>query len=174
MVHSRGQVSATLQNPSGVRLAVADENNQPALRITLPGPAPAEQTFEILFPEHITASLPGQAEGEHLYMFRPGRFGERPAWRQDRNSIAYERDLGGVHFLARATLEDDGLLVHYEFANRSKLNYAMIYAVTDPRLTGILHDVRLERTYVHHKEGFDLLASETPQRLTMPLNRWLP
>jgi hypothetical protein len=50
----------------------------------------------------------------------------------------------------------------------------MIYAVTDPRLTSIFHDERLERTYVHHKEGFDLLASETPGRLTMPLKRWLP
>ncbi|MCU1221609.1 MAG: hypothetical protein JWN42_2806 [Candidatus Angelobacter sp.] len=50
----------------------------------------------------------------------------------------------------------------------------MMYAVTDPRMTGIFHDVRLERTYVHHKEGFDLLAAESPERLTMPLQRWLP
>jgi hypothetical protein len=50
----------------------------------------------------------------------------------------------------------------------------MIYAVTDPRLRGIFHDVRLERTYVHHSDGFDLLASETPERLTMPLDQWLP
>jgi hypothetical protein len=32
----------------------------------------------------------------------------------------------------------------------------------------------LERTYVHHKDGFDLLAAETPSRLTMPLDQWLP
>src|SRR5262249_42057823 len=32
----------------------------------------------------------------------------------------------------------------------------------------------LERTYVHHVDGFDLLASETPSRLRMPLNEWLP
>jgi hypothetical protein len=32
----------------------------------------------------------------------------------------------------------------------------------------------LERTYVHHADGFDLLASETPSRLTMPLDEWLP
>jgi len=29
-------------------------------------------------------------------------------------------------------------------------------------------------SYVHHKNGFDLLASETPARLTMPLEDWLP
>jgi hypothetical protein len=32
----------------------------------------------------------------------------------------------------------------------------------------------LQRTYVHHTNGFDLLASETPGRLTMPLSQWLP
>ena len=52
--------------------------------------------------------------------------------------------------------------------------YDMIYAPTDPRLTSIFHDVRLERTYVHHADGFDLLASETPRRLTIPLDQWLP
>lgn len=50
----------------------------------------------------------------------------------------------------------------------------MIYAVTDPRLTGIFHDQRLERTYVHHPDGFALLAADSPARLTMPLNQWLP
>jgi hypothetical protein len=107
-------------------------------------------------------------------MFRPGKSGERPAWQQNGNSLEYEKDLKVLHFLARATLEDDGLRIHYEFTNRSAVDYAMMYAVTDPRMTGIFHDVRLERTYVHHKEGFDLLASETPDRLTIPLNRWLP
>ncbi len=51
----------------------------------------------------------------------------------------------------------------------------MILAVTDPRLyQSIFRDMRLERTYVHHKEGFDLLASETPSRLTMIEKEWLP
>jgi len=63
---------------------------------------------------------------------------------------------------------------HYEFANPSNTAYEMIYAVTDPRLTSIFHDVRLARTYVHHANGFDLLASETPIRLTLPLDKWLP
>jgi hypothetical protein len=76
--------------------------------------------------------------------------------------------------LARATLEDDGVRFHYKFSNGSDVMYDMIYAVTDPRLTSVFHDVRLERTYVHHSDGFDLLASETPARLTMPLSQWLP
>jgi hypothetical protein len=76
--------------------------------------------------------------------------------------------------LARATLQDDGVLFHYEFENRSDVDYTMITAITDPRMTGVFHDVRLERTYVHRKDGFALLAAETPDRLAMPLSEWLP
>lgn len=173
-VQCRPQLSGAIQNSSGVRLSVAEENTQPVLRVTVPGPSQSERTFEILFPEHVTGRPQGRGEGQHFYMFRPGKSGERPVWRRNGNSLEYERDFNGLHFLARATLEDDGLRVHYEFANRSPVDYATMFAVTDPRMTGIFHDIRLERTYVHHKEGFDLLASETPDRLTMPLNRWLP
>lgn len=160
---------------SGLRLLVAPENNQPNLRILLPGSADTDRTINMLFPEHVTARRHGAAEAEHLYLFRPGREGQRPVWQQVGNSLQYEREFEtGIHMVARATLENDGVRFGYEFTNRSKVDYDMIYAVTDPRLTGIFHDVRLERTYVHHKEGFDLLASETPSRLTMSLNQWLP
>jgi hypothetical protein len=50
----------------------------------------------------------------------------------------------------------------------------MVADENNQRLMSVFHDVRLERTYVHHVDGFDLLASETPSRLTMPLNQWLP
>ncbi len=76
--------------------------------------------------------------------------------------------------LARATLEDDGVRFHFRLRNQSDLTYDLIVAPIDPRLTSVFHDVRLERTYVHHAGGFDLLASETPSRLTMPLDQWLP
>lgn len=157
-----------------MRLLVAEENTQPAVRIVLPSHPDGDRAIEVLFPEHVTARKTGAAEGVHFYIFRPGRHGQRPAWRRSGQSLEYEKEFEGVHMLARATLEEDGVRFHYEFANRSDTVYEMIYAVTDPRLTSIFHDPRLERTYVHHKDGFDLLASETPDRLTMPLNRWLP
>ena len=46
------------------------------------------------------------------------------------------------------------------------MTYDLVWAIVDPRLTSVFHDVRLERTYVHHADSFDLLASETPNRLT--------
>jgi hypothetical protein len=163
-----------VRNATGVELVVAEEDSQPALHIMLPDELNGD-AIKVLFPEHVTAKRQGTPEGEHLYLFRPGINGERPVWRQVGQAIEYENNLKeNVHLLARATLEEDGVLFHYEFQNRSKVDYEMITAVTDPRLTSTLHDVRLERTYVHHKNGFDLLASETPERLTMPLDQWLP
>jgi hypothetical protein len=169
-VSAEGPLS--IRNAGGLQLFVAKENTDPTVRIALPGGA---ASFPVLFPEHVTSVKHGSNEGERLYMFTPGQSGARPRWRRVGSSLEYERDLpGDIHLLARATLEEDGVRFHYEFTNRSALAYDNIYAPTDPRLTGILHDERLERTYVHHANGFDLLASETPERLTLPLDRWLP
>ena len=163
-----------LANRDGVKVSIAEEDSSPALKITLPD----EQgiAVKVLLPEHVTVTRKAGAEVEHLYIFRPGGVGERTRWRQTGNSLEYEAELkgGGVHLLARATLEDDGLLFHYEMRNRSAVDYDTAIAVTDPRMAGPLHDARLERTYVHYRDGFALLGAETPERLTMPLNEWFP
>lgn len=161
---------------TGLRLAVDEQNDLPALRIFLPGQPDSDPGIFVLFPEHVTARERGRVDAQQLYLFRPGRQTGRPAWRRSGRSLEYQTEFPpGVRIIARATLEDDGVRYHYEFVNRSKLDFAMMYAVTDPRMVSVyFHDVRLERTYVHHKDGFDLLASETPDRLTLPLNRWLP
>jgi hypothetical protein len=170
-----GQTALAVQGKTGLRLVVAEEDNDPALHVILPGNPDSDRTIYVLFPEHVTVRKSGEKDGKHLYMFRPGAAGTRPAWRKSGSSLEYEKDLeGNLHLLARATVDEDGVLFQYQFTNPSTAAYEMIYAPTDPRLTGIFHDVRLQRTYVHHANGFDLLASETPNRLTMPLDQWLP
>jgi hypothetical protein len=78
-------------------------------------------------------------------------------------------------FLHKFLFEPDGVLYHYEFVNRSNVDFDSVQAVTDPRMISpLFHDVRLERTYVHDAKGFGLLASEIPERVTMPLDQWLP
>jgi len=171
-IGASGQSLSPVRNADGLQLVVADQN-APTLKVILPGAPDSDKSIEVIFPEHVTARLHGSNEADHLYMFASPD--ARPTWHQSPSSVEYEMDVkSGIHFLARATLQDDGVLFHYEFMNSSQKDYDMIYAVTDPRLTGIFHDVRLERTYVHHKNGFELLASETPTRLTMPLDQWLP
>jgi hypothetical protein len=165
-----------LTNHAGVRLQVDQENANPSLKILLPGQPAADPGIEVLFPEHVTARRHGNTEAQHLYLFRPGRQGQPPLWRLDGMTLEYKMPLEGGSFLtARATLEEDGVRYNYEFSSGSGPAYDVIQAVTDPRMTTeLLRDVRLERTYVHHANGFDLLASETPARLTMPLREWLP
>jgi len=164
-----------IQNGAGLQLLVAAEHRSPVLRVVLPGLPTSDRSIEILFPEHVTVVKQGETSSQQLYLFQPGLGGDRPLWRRSSGSLEYERDLrDGVHLLARATLEDDGVRFRYDLTNNSPVAYDMIYVPTDPRLTSIFHDVRLERTYVHHAGGFDLLASETPRRLTIPLDQWLP
>jgi hypothetical protein len=169
------QLPAPLQSKTGLRLVIAEEDTDPAVRVVLPGRPDNDRTIYVLFPEHVTVRKPSETEGKPVYLFRPGRTGDRPTWHSIGQSLQYEKDLdGGIHMLAIATLEDDGVRFRYQFSNRSNARYDLVYAPTDPRLTSTFHDVRLERTYVHHANGFDLLASETPNRLTMPLDQWLP
>lgn len=169
----RGQDLA-VPNPDGLLVLVVGDGANPALRIVLPGRPTSDGAIEVLFPEHVTAVRHGRTTAEQLYVFGRKTRGQ-PVWRTTGAVVEYERDLPGpVHLLARATVEGDGVRFHYELTNRSALAYDMITAVTDPRLTSMFHDRRLERTYVHHAEGFELLASETPDRLTLPLEQWLP
>lgn len=161
---------------SGIHFQVVQEDTLPALKINLPGQPASDPGILVLFPEHVTAREHGKSDSEHLYVFRPGTQSSRPAWRRTGQSLEYDMELrGGVRLIARATLEGDGIRFHYDFSSQSKSDYDMIQAVTDPRMISpYFRDVRLERTFVHHPDGFDLLASETPARLTMPLNDWLP
>ena len=171
-VPSRQELPA-IRNVAGLQLVVA-ENPDPLLRIVLPGHAASDRSIEVLFPEHVTV-VRQDGGGEHLYLYRRGPGGDRPQWRRTDTSFEYRRELPRrVDFLARASLEEDGVRFHYEFTNRSSVGYDVISLVTDPRLTSLFHDVRLERTWVHHASGLELLASETPTRLTMPVRGWLP
>jgi hypothetical protein len=167
--------SGSIRNSVGIQLRVAEENTYPTLRIVLPGRPASDRAIEVIFPEHVTIRPRGSTDGRQIYQFEPGQSGERPLWRRSERALEYEKDFPGtVHMLARATLDDDGVRFHFRLRNQSDKTYDLIWAPIDPRLTSVFHDVRLERTYVHHADGFDLLASETPSRLKMPLNDWLP
>jgi len=164
-----------VRNSAGMQLKVVAENTYPTLRIVLPGHPISDRAIEIIFPEHVTVRPRGSTDAYQLYLFQPGQSGERPQWRRSERSLEYEKDFPGAgHMLARATLEEDGVRFHFRLSNKSDKTYDLMYVPIDPRLTSEFHDVRLERTYVHHADGFDLLASETPERLKIPLNQWLP
>ena len=157
-----------------MRLSVDTRDHNPALLVVVPDGPENDRGSKVLFPEHLTVRAHGQTEPRHLYIFRPGPQGDQPLWTKAGNALEYTRDFEGIRLLARATLTDDGIVFRYAFTNRSGIDYDMVTAVTDPRFRGVFYDPRLERTYVHHAGGFDLLASETPSRLTIPLSSWFP
>lgn len=164
-----------VRNRAGMQLKVVEENTYPTLRIVLPGQPTSDRAIEVIFPEHVTIRKDGSPDAYQLDLYQPRKSGKRPMWRLSDHSLEYEKIFPGTgHMLARATLEEDGVLFHFKFTNQSDVKYDLMWAPIDPRLTSMFHDVRLERTYVHHTDGFDLLASETPGRLTLPIDQWLP
>lgn len=168
--------SLALSSPSGLSMRVAEEYSDPTLWLSISGEPSGQNAVLLLLPQHVTVRSHGAKEAEHLYLWQPGKHGASPNWVREGNALQYERDLASdMHFFARVSLQLDGVLLHYEFANSSDLDFDFVQAVTDPRmLSPRLHDVRLERTFVHEAGSFVLLASERPERVTMPLNEWLP
>src|SRR5213593_365210 len=73
------QQPGSIQNADGLRLLVAEENARPTLRIVLPRHPESDRSIEVVFPEHVTVRKHGSPSSEHLYLFRPGPEGERPA-----------------------------------------------------------------------------------------------
>lgn len=174
----RNTSNDVIKNNAGLRMLVDADHTQPVLRIVLPGQPLTDRTIQVVFPEHVTVRKNGSKDAnavEHIYMWREGHQGKAPIWRRDDHSIEYEMNFdNGIRMTARATLQEDGVLFGYEFKNSSDTGFNLLWAPTDPRLTSIFHDVRLERTYVHHKGAWGLLAENTPSRLAMPMNEWLP
>jgi hypothetical protein len=67
----------------------------------------------------ITVRAHGQSEQKHLYIFHPGRQGDSPQWTKVGNVLEYASDFAEIHFVARASIVDDGIVFRYEFGNRS-------------------------------------------------------
>jgi len=171
------QKEITLTEPrTGIRIIVINKD-YPLLKILLPGQSTSERGIEVEFPEHVTGLNGKTNTSEHLYLVSQGTRNKRtlPLWKVEGNSVKYETTLNNdIKMIAIASLEDDGVRYTYRFINNSTIDYTNLQAVTCVKLYSAFSDTLLQRTYVHHTNGFELLASETPGRLTMPLNKWLP
>jgi len=179
---SAAAANSSIAHPeSGIRLLVVRDQAYPTLRILLPQQADAARGIEVEFPEHVWGRHRDTKEVEQLYMFRAGTHGETgtapPAytWRVEVSAVAFEMNLRDqVTMRARAELEADGVRFSYEFVNLSATEYQEFQPVTCVKLYNAFIDEYLERTYVYHEDGFDLLASETPERVDMSRDEWLP
>lgn len=162
--------------PTGLKVMVV-QKDYPLLKMLLPGQSTNDRGIEIEFPEHVTGLNKANNKIEHLYLVTNGNRNKRtlPAWHVENNSLIYETELDNkIKMTATAHLEADGLRYTYMLSNHSNLTYQNLQAVTCVKLYSLFSDTLLQRTYVHHSNGFDLLASETPERLKMPLLKWIP
>lgn len=158
----------------GLRLVVL-QKERPLVKVLLPGQADSERGIEIEFPEHITGTNEATSEVEHLYMNTRANDPYGYSWQISPEEISYYMKLpNDIQMIATAKVEGDGLRMTYEFDNQSNVTYNNLQAVTCVKLYSDFVDTRLERTYVHLGEGYELLALETPERLTMPIEQWLP
>ena len=177
VISAKAQKELTLIEPkSGLRILVIDKD-YPLLKILLPGQSLSERGIEVEFPEHVTGLNENSKDVEHLYLVTRGTGNKRtsPVWKVEGNTLRYETNLSNqVKMIAKVRLEFNRVEYTYEFINHSNISYTNFQAVTCVKLYSAFSDTLLQRTYVHHTNGFDLLASETPQRLHMPMNKWLP
>jgi len=176
-LHTYAQPGLFLKDSiSGLRLFVIN-SDFPLLKLLIPGQPNTDRGIEIEFPEHVTGLNRQRNAVEHLYLVSRGDDNYRtlPVWKKEGNALLYETQINGnIRMIAKAKLDSAGITYTYTFTNLSDISYQNLQAVTCVKLYSVFSDTLLERTYVHHADGFDLLASETPQRLTMPLDKWLP
>ena len=175
-IKTQAQSGLVISIPNGLKVIVV-QKDFPLLKLLLPGQSISDRGIEIEFPEHVTGLNEKNNQVEHLYLVTNRNANKRtlPIWRVDGNILIYETEFDSkIKMVATAHLESNGLRYTYKFINHSNISYLNFQAVTCVKLYSLFSDTLLQRTYVHHSDGFDLLASETPERLKMPLQKWLP
>ena len=164
-----------VKSPSGLMLARHGDPQRPSVALFLPGDTNPSAVIEM--PEHAwrkRKATDDQAWFYRMYSSDPSLKGE-VKWRTSGNTVSYEmKTPSGFRLNSRASLESDGVAITHEVVHESEPILAVIEAPTCVKLYRPFTDVFLERTYVHHPEGLELIASETPERFGKNAEEWLP
>lgn len=160
---------------SGLRLERFGNPQRPAVALFLPGIPDPSVVIEM--PEHAwRKAVPG---GPQEWFYR--RFSSEPEvkgqvkWTQSADRLGFTMDTALGYILhSTARLQADGVEIAHEISHPSVKQHAAMQAVTCVKLYRPFTDVFLDRTYVHHAEGLDLIASETKGRTGKNAEEWLP
>jgi len=166
---------STLSSSSGLRLKMHGDPQRPAVAVYLPGTSYPSAVIEM--PEHAWRK---EREGDQqswfykMYASDPAQQG-KVVWASNANTLSYSmKTPSGFTLNSKARLEADGVAIEHEVISNSVSRLAAVEAPTCIKLYRPFSDVFLERTYVHHADGLDLVASETPDRLEKNAEEWLP
>lgn len=167
---------------NGVRVFALTDRVSPRVRILLPGESADSHGIEVECPECFKVVGP-KGNLESIYVLDRRLKGQAPgatappyAWKTAGNVLSYDMNLGhGFAMHSEVAAESDGPRFRVAVTNNTDQSYDQALAVTCVQLgyEGNLADRRLDRTWVHHADGFDLLASESPERLTQPVDDWV-
>jgi hypothetical protein len=161
---------------SSLRLRRFGDPQRPTVALFLPHAQDPSVVIEM--PEHAwrKAAPEGQQEWFYKMSSRDPDFRSQVEW------VPSSPDLvgftmttpSGYVLRSLATLQADGLEIVHEVSHKSVLRHAAIEVVTCVKLYRPFTDVFLERTYVHHADGLELIASETKERMSKNAEEWLP
>lgn len=165
-----------ISNPgSGFRLEQYGNPQLPTVALFLPGATNPSAVIEM--PEH--AWRKEKADDEQAWFYK--MYGSDRSlkghvkWSKLDNALAFSmRTPSGWLLNSRAMLESDGVAISHEIIGPSVRRLAAVTAVTCVKLYRPFTDVFLDRTFIHHKDGLDLIASETPARTGRNAEEWLP
>ena len=166
----------SLRNHNGVTVRRIGDPDRPTLAVSLPE-SPDANAAVIELPEHAWRRTERGADQAWFYKMYTAddRLKGKVTWRREERAFRYDmRTPSGFTLAGAAVLLDDGLLISYQIGNPEERPFAELQAPTCIKLYRPFTDVFLERTFVHHSDGLDLLASETPERLRKNAEEWLP
>ncbi len=160
---------------SGLRLERFGNPQRPAVALFLPQVQDPSVVIEM--PEHAWRKAVPDGQQEWFYKM----FSSDPAlrgqveWERSGDRLGFTMTTPSGYVLrSQATLQADGLDIVHEISHKSVLRHAAVEAVTCFKLYRPFTDVFLDRTYVHHADGLDLIASETKGRTSKNAEEWLP
>jgi hypothetical protein len=171
--NTRSELAVT--SPSGLRLERFGDPERPTVALWLPGTGHPAAVIEM--PEH--AWRKEKASDDPVWFYKmytsdPSLRGE-VTWSREDRALAYRmKTPSGFAMRSKAVLDADGVAITHEIDSPSGRQMAVVQAPTCVKLYQPFTDVFLERTYVHHASGLELIASETPDRLAKNAEEWLP
>jgi hypothetical protein len=160
---------------SGLRLERFGNPQRPTVALFLPQEQDPSVVIEM--PEHAwrKAELAGQQEWFYKMYSSDPAFRGQVEWTQSGNRLGFTMTTPSGYVLrSQATLQADGLDIVHEISHVSVQRHAAVEAPTCVKLYRPFTDVFLDRTYVHHTDGLDLIASETKGRTSKNAEEWLP
>lgn len=160
---------------SGLRLERFGDPQRPTVALFLPHAQDPAVVIEL--PEHAwrKAAPDGQQEWFYKMYSSDPAFRGQVEWAQSKDRLGFTMTTPSGYVLrTQATLQADGLDIVHQVSHQSVQRHAAIEAVTCVKLYRPFTDVFLDRTYVHHADGLDLISSETKGRTSKNAEEWLP